>query len=194
MLEFFKAHIDRILPLDATDWKAFSTLFREKIIRKGELFSEEGKVTSQLSLLLDGVSRSYYKNKTGVECCKQLFVSKQWMSDYSSLLSGLPARVNVQALTDCRIYVADFSSITALYEKHPKIERLVRLLTEQQYIAKEKREMEMAMMNADERYLAFLKEFPMLENLLPQYQIAFYLNITPSQLSRVRSMTLMVGW
>jgi CRP-like cAMP-binding protein len=194
MLEFFKAQIDRVLPLDPIEWEAFSILFRERIIRKGELFSEEGKVALQLGLLLDGVSRSYYKNKSGVECCKQLFTSKQWMADYSSLLSAAPARISIQALTDCRVYMADFSNLTALYEKHPKIERLVRLLTEQHYIAKEKHEIEMAMMSADERYLTFLRDFPMLESLLPQYQIASYLSITPSQLSRVRSMTLMVGW
>jgi len=194
MLEFFKAHINQILSLDNTNLEAFNSLFQEKIIRKGECFSDEGKPALQVGLLIDGIGRSYYKNKAGLECCKQLYLSGQWMSDYYSLLSSLPARISIQALTDCRLYVADFSCITALYEQHPKIERLIRLLTEQHYLSKEKREMEMVMMNADERYLGFLKEFPLLESLLPQYQIASYLNITPSQLSRVRSMTLMVGW
>ncbi len=193
-MELLKSYADRILPLEDKDWKAFSHLFREKIIRKGEHFSEEGKVASQLTLLTDGVIRFYYKKKDNVECCTQFFVPKQWIGDYSSLISKQVARVSIQALADCRVLSADFSALTALYDKHPKIERFIRLLVEQHYINKERKEMEMMRMNADERYLAFLKEFPMLESLIPQYQIASYLHITPSQLSRVRSMTLMVGW
>lgn len=193
-MELLKAYADRIMPLDARDWQAFSNLFRERIIKKEECFSEEGKIASQLTLLTDGVVRFYYKKKEGIECCTQFFVPKQWIGDYSSLLSGQPAQITVQALADCRVMSADFSAIIALYDQHPKIERFVHLLVEQHYLKKEKKEMEMMRMNADERYLSFLREFPMLEAILPQYQIASYLKITPSQLSRVRSMTLMVGW
>jgi len=113
---------------------------------------------------------------------------------YGSLLSGQPSQINIQALTESRMLAADFSSITALYDEHPKIERMFRLLAQHLYVVKEKKEIEMAMLNAEERYFLFLKEFPVMESLIPQYQIAAYLNITPTQLSRIRSKRLMVGW
>jgi CRP-like cAMP-binding protein len=194
ILEILKAYVNRIMPLEERDWKAFSSLFREKQLRKGEYFSEAGNVAQQLSLLLKGIGRSYYQNNEGVEYNKHFFVPIQLMGAYGSLLSGQPSQTSIQALTDCQLLVADFSSIVSLYENHPKIERLFRLLAEHLYAVKEKKEIEMAMMNAEERYFLFLKEFPELQNIIPQYQIASFLNITPTQLSRIRSKLLMVGW
>jgi hypothetical protein len=42
-------------------------------------------------------------------------------------------------------------------------------------------------MNATERYLSLRKQIPNIDNLIPQYQIATYLSITPVQLSRIRN-------
>ena len=193
-MEILKAYIDRIIPLEERDWKPFSNLFREKQLRKGEYFSEAGDVAQQLSLLVKGIGRSYYQNPDGVEYNKHFFVPIQLMGAYGSLLSGKPSQTSIQALTDCQLLVADFHAIVSLYENHPKIERLFRLLAEHLYTVKEQKEIEMAMMQAEERYFLFLKESPELENLIPQYQIASYLNITPTQLSRIRSKRLMVGW
>jgi hypothetical protein len=41
-------------------------------------------------------------------------------------------------------------------------------------------------MDAKAQYLALLKKMPNIEELIPQYQIASYLSITPVQLSRIR--------
>jgi CRP-like cAMP-binding protein len=194
ILEFLKAYTDRLLPLEMEDWKAFSALFRERIVRKDECFAEEGKYAHHFSLLLDGVCKASSKNSEGMECCNDFFVAKQWMGAYTSLLSELPSEISIQALTDCRLLIADFSSLSSLYKKHPQLERLFHLLVEQHQQAKEKRETEMAKMNVDERYLTFLRIFPSLETLLSSEQIAAYLNMSASQLARVRSMTLMVGW
>jgi CRP-like cAMP-binding protein len=194
ILELLKAYTDCILPLDTADWKAFSSLFRERILRKGECFADEGKYALHFSLLLDGVSKAYYKNKDGMDCCTGFFVAKQWMGAYTSLLSELPSEITIQALTDCRLMVADFSSLESLYQKHPALERLFHLLVEQHQQLKQKRETEMAKMNIDERYLTFLRIFPSLDALLSPEEIAVYLHLSAAQLARVRSMTLMVGW
>ena len=41
-------------------------------------------------------------------------------------------------------------------------------------------------MDATQRYLKLCKKIPDIESLIPQYQIASYLGITPVQLSRIR--------
>ncbi len=41
-------------------------------------------------------------------------------------------------------------------------------------------------LNAKERYLKLLKRISGIEDLIPQYQIASFLGITPIQLSRIR--------
>lgn len=66
------------------------------------------------------------------------------------------------------------------------IERLARKLAELFFVQKEQREIDIVLLDADKRYLLFQKEFPGLENMIPQYHIASYLGITPTQLSRIR--------
>ena len=46
---------------------------------------------------------------------------------------------------------------------------------------------ELLSMNATQRYLSLRKQIPNIDNLIPQYQIASYLSITPVQLSRIRA-------
>jgi hypothetical protein len=42
------------------------------------------------------------------------------------------------------------------------------------------------MLDARQRYLLFQQRFPLLEQQIPQYHVASYLGITPTQLSRIR--------
>ena len=53
-------------------------------------------------------------------------------------------------------------------------------------LAKESREIEFVQNDASARYLCFINEYPALKDRLPQYHIASYLGITPTQLSRIK--------
>jgi len=44
----------------------------------------------------------------------------------------------------------------------------------------------MALLDAEKRYLILQKEYPGIELKIPQYHIAAYLGISPTQLSRIR--------
>jgi CRP-like cAMP-binding protein len=54
-------------------------------------------------------------------------------------------------------------------------------------VRKEKREIELVTLEAKERYAIFQQEHPQLEQLIPQYHIASYLGVSPTQLSRIRA-------
>ncbi|MBL4904660.1 MAG: hypothetical protein JKZ00_01235 [Flavobacteriaceae bacterium] len=50
----------------------------------------------------------------------------------------------------------------------------------------EKRITELSTLDATARYLKLKNDIPDIDNLIQQYHIAAYLNITPVQLSRIR--------
>jgi len=60
-------------------------------------------------------------------------------------------------------------------------------MAEQFFIQKEKREIELVTLEAKERYQIFQKEHPGLDQQIPQYHIASYLGVSPTQLSRIRA-------
>jgi len=82
--------------------------------------------------------------------------------------------------------VANFEEFSRLYLSCPDLERAARILAERFFVQKEQREIELVVLDADQRYRLFQQQFPQLENQITQYHIASYLGITPTQLSRIR--------
>lgn len=73
-----------------------------------------------------------------------------------------------------------------LVENDLSISKLYIKALETVFMEYEKRQLEFISMDATQRYLALKSEIPDIEKLIPQYQIASYLSITPVQLSRIR--------
>jgi CRP-like cAMP-binding protein len=181
-----KKYIDNLNPISADSWNKLSGIFSEKTLLKGDFFIREGQTANQIGFLQDGIIRAFYRNNEGLEYNKHFFVSSCFIGGYASLITGTTNQINQQALSNCQILVANFSDFTALYDTHPDIERAARKLAEFFFVHKEQREIEIVLLDADKRYLLFQKQFPFLEQQIPQYHIASYLGITPTQLSRIR--------
>ena len=163
------------------------SLFTKKELKKNEYFAIEGEYSAKLAFVEHGVLRAFYRNQQGNEYNKTFFSKSGFIGAYSSLITNQKNQINIQCLTDCSFLIADYSTINALYDTYPKIERLARILAEHFFVHKEKREIELVMLDAKDRYKIFQEEHPNLENLIPQYHIASYLGITPTQLSRIRA-------
>lgn len=91
-----------------------------------------------------------------------------------------------QALSDCTIWRANYDVIERLSENNFELERLRRKIAERFFVGSEKKQLEMALLEAKERYSIFREGHPGFENIIPQYHIASYLGISPTQLSRIR--------
>ena len=115
-------------------------------------------------------------------------MENSFATSLASVLQKAESYLNFQALTDCKMLVADFYDIEALYDKHRCVESLIRIVLQNDWvIKKEQRELRLVLNSAEERYHYFQKEYPGLENRIPQYHIASHLGITPIQLSRIRA-------
>ncbi|MCC3158479.1 Crp/Fnr family transcriptional regulator [Hymenobacter sp. 15J16-1T3B] len=178
--------LDGLWPLRPDTWARVEPLFTPQELPKGQYFIEAGQTARQVGFLAEGVMRAFYRNARGTEYNKTFFVAPAIVGTYSSLITGQPAAINQQALTDCQLLVADYPALRALYDQHPDLERQARLHAERQFVTKEQRELEIVLLDAEQRYALFRQQFPGLEQLVPQYHVASYLGITPTQLSRIR--------
>lgn len=185
-LELLKEYVEKISPLSPHTWEQFAPLFICKRLKKNDYFIREGEVAHEIGFLTKGVIRAFHRNAEGTEYNKHFFVPRSFTGGYSSLVTQRPNLIHHQALTDCELYVAPYSRITELFDSHQDLERFARKQAEQYFVYKEKREIDIVLLNADMRYLQFQQEYPGLQQLIPQYHIASYLGITPTQLSRIR--------
>lgn len=180
-------YLNEISPLSQETIHALSGLFKSVVLKEGAFFIEEGKYAKEIGFLESGVVRAFFVNADGKEYNKQFFVGPTLVGAYTSLLTKQKNRIAQKALTDCKLWTVSFDEIERLYAKFHDLERLGRKIAEYYFIEKEKKELEMALLDAEKRYLILREEFPSLEMKIPQYHIASYLGISPTQLSRVRN-------
>jgi len=155
-------------------------------LKKGDYFVREGEYATDIAFLESGIVRAFYVNDQGKEYNKTFFTAPAIIGSYASLISKEKNRLPQQALSDCVIWRLKFDVIERLSENNIELERLRRRIAEQFFVWSENKQLEMALLEAKERYLIFRKEHPTLEGAIPQYHIASYLGVSPTQLSRIR--------
>jgi CRP-like cAMP-binding protein len=186
-MEKFLSYISAIQPLEPTAIAVVREVFRPLDLKKGDFFAVEGEYSARLGFVLEGVLRAYYQSPSGQQYNKSLFVGPGFFGALSSLISGRRNQIFIQALTPCRVLTVPYTELKALYDEYHSIERLARRVVEQIFIEKEQREIDLVTLDATARYIKLQTSHPGLEQQIPQYQVASYLGISPTQLSRIRA-------
>ncbi|GAB2565283.1 Crp/Fnr family transcriptional regulator [Spirosoma areae] len=182
----FYLFLNAISPVSLATWEAIAPLFVKRTLTKHAYFAEAGTVAETFAFMPEGLVRVFYRTADGQEYNKHFFTAPVTIGAYSSLVTGQPNQIYQQALTDCTIWVANYAQFCACYDRFPDLERVARVLAEQYFAMKEQREVEMVLLNASQRYELFQQRHRPIEQLIPQYHIASYLGVTPTQLSRIR--------
>lgn len=105
--------------------------------------------------------------------------------DYKFFLQK-PSKIWVEACEETSGIAWHFDTIQQLIQEHQPSAYLFWELLKGIYMRKERKELSLMKLSAKERYKRFLKEYPGVDQRLPQYQIASYLGVTPETLSRLR--------
>lgn len=180
------AAISGFHPLSEKSKKEFSKILSLKSFKKNTVIAELGKVPTDFFILKSGIVRSYVTDKKGKEFIRSLYIPTRAVGAFSALIKQEPSSIIYECLTDCEIYIADFNEFKKLTLENNDLAILYNKVLERIFIRMEKRIIELSVLNAKQRYLKLKKQIPEIENLIPQYHIASYLNITPVQLSRIR--------
>lgn len=178
--------IEALSPIDARARKDMEALTAPRTFKKNEYLLREGDRVDDCFFLEEGVVRVFF-NSDGNEYNKTFFVPGMFPTAITALISGNPSLISFQALTDCSVISFSYSAFKDLFGKHRSLETLMLRIMEVEWIKKERHDILMVTEDATSRYREFRKNYPGLEQQIPQYHIASYLGITPIQLSRIRS-------
>ena len=159
---------------------------KRKSFKKGDVLTQQNEIPHLFYILLSGIVRSFITDDKGKERIRTLFVPITTTGSLSSLISKTPSNAAYDCLSDCIALECNFNEIKKLMEKHHDLSLLHSQALERSFIRTEDRIYELSVLDAKERYLKLKKDIPNIDNLITQYHIAAYLNITPVQLSRIR--------
>jgi len=179
-----RTSIDKIYPLGNECWSEIEPLIYIKELDKNEYFSREGQFTRDLGLISNGILRVFYLNEKGEEWNK-LFLQK---NDFvaAGISPEKKSITNIQALSKTCILCIPYAELIKISTRHNEINSFIQKLTFEYLEQKQVREIRLLSEEAMSNYLVFRNDFPNLENRIPQYHIASYLGITPTQLSRLK--------
>jgi CRP-like cAMP-binding protein len=158
-----------------------------KNIKKGAIILREGDYTKKIGFVINGLFRYYYNDFTGNERTKYFVKEYDFVFSLSSFIENKKSPLNIEALKDSKIIVAKSDDLYNLIQKNITWKSVYIKILENLYIKKEKREADFLLYNAKERYINFVKEYPILNTEIKQHYIASYLGITPESLSRIKN-------
>lgn len=174
------------IPLNSREKEALWSRVTEKKIKRRQFILQEQDVCRHYTFVVSGCTKMYSVDNNGAEHNIQFASENEWIMDIGSFHSEGKSRLNIEAIEPSIILQIDKPTLIHLYQNHPKFSRIFRVIIENKFIELQNRLLQNISSNAEERYLAFLEQYPHLSNRLPNTQVASYLGITPEFLSVVR--------
>ena len=185
----FINYIKSIVNIPKEQENKFCSLISVKKIIKGENFLSEGQSSRTIAFIKSGLFRYYYIDNKGNEFTKGFFVENSVLTSYSAILEKRSSYFTIQALENSEIEIIDYIKSQQLFTEHPCWNKFLVAQLQKALIMKEEREREFLLFDAEQRYRAFLQQFPNLEKRIKQNIIASYLRLAPESLSRIRKKT-----
>lgn len=157
-----------------------------KKFNKKEQFIKKGEYQTQFFFLVSGIARAYIVDENGKEFTRSLFTSPSAIAAIRALTTKNKCQINFDCLTDCEMFVGNYYDFIELSKTDIEIANVYARMLEKGFLRAENRVFELSL-SAKDKYKLLQKRIPDIDNLIPQYQIASYLNITNVQLSRIRN-------
>lgn len=165
----------------------FETIFKPLQLKRYDQFIKKGEIQTSFFILTKGIVRGFMTDsKSEKEYIKEIFMPVDVCGDLSALINNSKSEFSYCCLTNCTVLKGDFKDLLKLVNNNVELLKLYTKTIELLYTKAEERIYNLAVLNATERYLKLKEEIPNIDNLIQQYHIASYLNITPVQLSRIR--------
>jgi CRP-like cAMP-binding protein len=179
-------YFDSYLSLDDKEKEELSKRVTERKIKRKQYILQEGDICKHYFFIVEGCFKMYGVDNKGEEHNIQFAAENDWITDIGSLHTEKPSQLFIEAIEPSIILQIEKRELIYLYVNHPKFDRIFRVIIENKFVELQNRVLQNISSTAEDRYLAFLEQYPKLSLRLPNTQIASYLGITPEFLSKIR--------
>ncbi|MFC7348762.1 Crp/Fnr family transcriptional regulator [Chryseobacterium zhengzhouense] len=165
---------------------ALREIFSVKFFKKNEIILRSGDVARYYYFVKSGLLGYYTIDENGNIIYKLFFEENSFCASTSSIIQQSPSAFSIVALEDSEVIVYSANAFRKLVAEHHDLALFqIAYLEKNWVVKKEPLEINLKSESAKQRYIE-LYENQKLFYRLKQHQIASYLGITPTQLSRIR--------
>lgn len=152
---------------------------------KNEFLIQEGQIGNFYYFLESGFARSYSIDLNGTDITTKFFGSCDIVIDWQSYFMKIPCKENIQAITPIIAWKISFTDFMKLF-KIEAFREVGRTHLIKNYFELKNHSLSVITESATQRYLDLIKEKPKIAQNVPLKQIATYLGIADTSLSRIR--------
>lgn len=159
--------------------------FEELEFARHEFLLKQGKV-SDYFYLAEGFARAFTFDTNGNEITTYFYSKDRVIFEAASFFLRTPSTENIQAITDCNVFVTTFERLNMLFHTVPEFREFGRAMLVKEFVAYKNRTLSMINKSAEERYVNLIESNSEIFQHAPLKHIASYLGITDTSLSRIR--------
>lgn len=167
------------------------------IVRKAKVLNlpkktkilQMGEVCNHMYFVVKGCLRLFYlkpKKDEVVERNCFFFHEGLFCTAFGSFMMQRPSDQIMETIEDTVCLCITHEELEEIYDLMPKMNVIVRKIVEERYTNAHDIIASFILHSPEQRYLEFIKKYPMLVNRIPEYHISSYLGITPKSFSRLK--------
>ena len=181
----FLTKIFNVQNFQPEDFEKILAAYEKTSFAKNDYLINEGSTASFYYFVETGFVRSYAIDLEGNDITTKFFSSTDIVIDWHSYFLKTKCRENIQAITACVVWKISFENFMKLFniEAFREVGR-TKLINN--YFELKNHSVSIIADPAKDRYLNLLKQKPDIIQNVPLKQIATYLGITDTSLSRIR--------
>lgn len=178
--------IQQVFPMPAKEAAAITQFFTEKEFAKNEWLLKAGKVCNEYYFLADGFARVYTYDLEGNDVTTAFCSGNEIVCELFSFFKRLPSKEYIQALTNCQTFYISFTDLQTVFHTMPEFREFGRAVLINAFADLKQRMMASLHETAEERYGRLIQSKPDIFQHVPLKNIASYLGVTDTSLSRIR--------
>ena len=181
----FLTKIFNVQNFKSEDFEKILAAYEKISFAKNDYLISEGATANFYYFVETGFVRSYAIDLEGNDITTKFFSATDIVIDWHSYFLKTKCRENIQAITPCVVWKISFENFMKLFniEAFREVGR-TRLINN--YFELKNHSVSIIADHAKDRYLNLLKQKPDIVQNVPLKQIATYLGITDTSLSRIR--------
>jgi len=186
MFEIFEKYLSREVILTDQELQMIKSVSTLKKLRRKQYLLQEGDVAKYQAFVCKGFLRMYGIKEDGSEHILGFAPENWWITDRESVSLGQPSKINIDAIEDSEILLWSKTDFDQLSIDIPAFKAWREKLIVKHVAALQKRIYSNISETAEEKYINFIKMYPIIYNRIPLHMVASYLGLSTKTLVRVR--------
>jgi CRP-like cAMP-binding protein len=185
--ELLRKFVQRHVAVTEKELHQWEPYFEIRGFGKKEVVTRFGEQEDYINIVVSGLVRKFMKLKNG-EVTMQIAPEGHMIHAESSFHLRKPSNVIVETIEPTIFLAISYRKMNELFDKYPRAERMARLFTNEMFIVKDRRYIDMVRKSTREIFLDYMESHPHMLQRVPQKYLASYLNIKPETFSRLKHL------